>query len=79
MGDSESFAAMMQSYIDHPRTKYYRDAVARECRELLKGIVNLHTAVRYIVALGKRDLLWDLLLEQIEKNVIAVEVDESAE
>ncbi len=79
VGDSESFATMMQAYIDHPRAKYYRDAVARECRELLKGIVNLNAAVRYIVALGKRDLLWDLLSDLIEKNVIAVEADENAE
>ncbi len=79
VGDSESFAAMMQAYIDHPRAKYYRDAVAKECRELLKGIVNLNTAVRYMVALGKRELLWDLLSDLIEKNVIAVEVDENAE
>ena len=68
----------MQSYIDHPRAKYYRDAVAKECRELLKGIVKLDTAVQYIVALGKRDLLWDLLPDLIEKNVIAVEVGENA-
>ena len=78
VGDSENFAAMMQSYIDHPRSKYYRDAVAKECRELLKGIVKLDTAVQYIVALGKRNLLWDLLPDLIEKNVIAVEVAENA-
>jgi len=78
VGDSENFAAMMQSYIDHPRAKYYRDTVAKECQELLKGIVNLNTAVRYIVALGKRDLLWDLLPDLIEKNVIAVEADKDA-
>ncbi len=79
VGDSERFAAMMQAYIDYPRVKYYRDAVAKECRELLKGIVNLNAAVRYIVALGKRDLLWDLLPDLIEKHVIAVEEDENAE
>lgn len=70
VGDSEAFAAMMQAYIDHPRAKYYRDAVARECRNLLKDIVNLNQAVRYIVALGKRDLLWELVPELIERNVL---------
>ena len=79
VGDSEAFASMMQAYIDHPRAKYYRDAVARECRDLLREIVNLNQAVRYIVALGERDLLWELVPEQIEKNVIAVEVDDDAE
>lgn len=61
----------------HPRTKYYRDAVARECRNLLKEIVNLNLAVRYLVALGRRDLLWDLVPELIERNVL--EVAENAE
>ena len=79
VGASEAFASMMQAYIDHPRAKYYRDAVARECRDLLRDIVNLNQAVRYIVALGKRDLLWELVPDLIEKNVIAVEVDGNAE
>lgn len=39
----------------------------------------MNTAVRYIVALGKRDLLWDLLSDLIEKNVIGVEVDGNVE
>lgn len=77
VGDSAEFASMMQAYIDHPRTKYYRDAVARECRNLLKEIVNLNLAVRYLVALGRRDLLWDLVPELIERNVL--EVAENAE
>lgn len=72
VGDSEAFAAMMQAYIDHPRAKYYRDAVARECRNLLKDIVSLNLAVRYLVALGKRELLWELVPELIEKNVLEV-------
>lgn len=75
VGDSEAFAAMMQAYIDHPRAKYYRDAVARECRNLLKDIENLNQAVRYIVALGKRELLWELMPELIEKNVLEVKED----
>ena len=75
VGDSEAFAAMMQAYIDHPRAKYYRDAVARECRNLMKEIVNLNLAVKYIVALGKRDLLWELVPELIEKNVLEVKED----
>lgn len=64
-------------YIDHPRAKYYRDAVAKACRELLKNVVSLNQAVRYIVALGRRDLLWELVPELIEKNVL--EVAENAE
>lgn len=70
--DSEAFGAMMQSYIEYPRSKYYRDAVAKECREQMKRITSLNQAVRYIVALDKRDLLWDLLPELIEKHVLEV-------
>ena len=29
-------------------------------------------AVRYVVALGKRKLLWDLLVDRIEENVLEV-------
>ena len=75
VGDSEAFAAMMQAYIDHPRAKYYRDAVAREGRNLMKEIVNLNHAVRYLVALGRRDLLWDFVPELIERNVLEVKED----
>lgn len=72
VGDSAAFASMMQSYIDHPRAKYYRDAVAKECRAQLKSIVGLNQAVKYIVSLGKRDLLWELVPELIERNVVEV-------
>ena len=76
VGDSEAFAAMMQAYIDHPRAKYHREAVVRECRNLLKDIVNLNLAVKFIVALGRRDLLWELVPELIEKNVLEVADDD---
>lgn len=72
IGDSESFAAMMQAHIDHPNAK---NAVARECREQLRRIVNLNHAVRYLVALGKRDLLWELIPDYIERNVLEVKAD----
>ena len=75
VGDSETFAAMMQSYIEHPRAKYYRGAVAKECREQMKRITSLNLAVRYIVALGKRELLWDLVPELIEKHVLEADAD----
>lgn len=74
-GDSEAFAAMMQSYIEHPRAKYYRDAVAKVCRAQLKSIVSLNQSVAYIVAAGKRELLWELVPELIEKYVLEVNPD----
>ena len=49
--------------------------VMAKCRELLTAIVRPTLAVRYVVALGRRDLLWDLLPEYIEKNVLEVRDD----
>ena len=45
---------------------------AARCRELLDGIVKPVTAVRYVVALGKRDLLWELLPDAVPPNVLEV-------
>ena len=70
--DSKAFSAMMRSFADKSASRSYRDAVTAKCRELLTAIVRPTLAVRYVVALGRRDLLWDLLPEYIEKNVLEV-------
>lgn len=72
--DSPAFIAMMQAFIDQPFANY-RGIVAARCRKLLDGIVRPALAVRYVVVAGKRDLLWELLIDQIEKNVLRREVD----
>ena len=72
--DSPAFTAMMQAFIGQPFANY-RETVAVRCRKLLDGIVRPSLAVRYVVAVGKRDLLWELLIDQIEKNVLRREVD----
>ena len=73
--DSEAFTAMMRAFADKSASRSYRDAVTARCRELLTAIVRPALAVRYVVALGRRDLLWDLLPEYIEKNVLEVRDD----
>ena len=70
--DSKAFTAMMRAFADKSASRSYRDAVTAKCRELLTAIVRPTLAVRYVVALGRRDLLWDLLPEYIEKNVLEV-------
>lgn len=70
--DSPAFAAMMQAYLSKRSSQSYREAVSSKCRELLNGIVKPVVAVRYVVALGKRSLLWELLLDAIEPNVLEV-------
>lgn len=73
--DSKAFTAMMRAFTDKSASRSYRDAVTAKCRELLTAIVRPTLAVRYVVALGRRDLLWDLLPEYIEKNVLEVRDD----
>ena len=73
--DSNAFTAMMRAFADKSASRSYRDAVTAKCRELLAAIVRPTLAVRYVVALGRRDLLWDLLPEHIEKNVLEVRDD----
>lgn len=73
--DSKAFTAMMRAFADKSASRSYRDAVTAKCRELLTAIVKPTLAVRYVVALGRRDLLWDLLPEYIEKNVLEVRDD----
>ena len=68
-GDSADFAEMMQAYIEKPKFQGYREAVSAVCRKRLDKIVKPHFAVFYVVALGKRDLLWNLLPDAVEENV----------
>ena len=65
--DSPALAAMLNAYAEQPGGDH--GAAAKECREQIKKIVTLRQAVRYLVALGRRDLLWELLPFQIEKEV----------
>lgn len=71
-GDSLAFAAMMEAYQKKTASQSYRDAVSAKCRELMDGIAKPVTAVRYVVALGKRWLLWELLPDAVLSNVLEV-------
>ena len=73
--DSKTFTAMMRAFADKSASRSYRDAVTAKCLELLTAIVRPTLAVRYVIALGWRDLLWELLPEYIEKNVLEVRDD----
>lgn len=71
--DSIAFQHMMNAYLEQPLRHDYREVVASKCRELLDRVVRPKVAVQYVVALGKRDLLWDLLIDHIEENVLKEE------
>ena len=70
--DSKAFTAMMRAFVDKSASRSYHDTVTDKCRELLAEIVRPTMAVRYVVALGRRNVLWDLLPEYIERNVLEV-------
>ena len=70
--DSPTFVSLMEAYQSKPGTQTYREAVSVKCREMLDGIVKPVTAVRYVVALDKRGLLWDLLPDAVLPNVLEV-------
>ena len=74
-GDTPAFTSMMEAYTQHPFAWNYRETVAEKCRELLDAIVKPKFAVLYVVALGKRKLLWELLPDQIERNAVRVRHD----
>ena len=63
---------MMRAYTEKRPSQSYREVVSAKCQELLEKISRPTMAVRYVVALGKRDLLWELLPDQIVKNVLEV-------
>ncbi|RKJ38808.1 hypothetical protein D7X94_14965 [Acutalibacter sp. 1XD8-33] len=71
--DSDSFHQMMNAYLEQPLRYDYREVVASKCRELLDRVVRPRLAVQYVVALGKRNLLWELLIDHIEESVLKEE------
>ena len=71
-GDSPAFTAMMEAYQKKTASQSYRDVVSAKCRELIEQIMKPAIAVRYVVALGKRGLLWELLEDAVLPNVLEV-------
>ena len=71
-GDAPAMAELMDAYLGKRNAQHYREAVSDRCRQLLDRIVRPQAAVRYVEALGRRDLLWDLLLDALEPNVLEV-------
>ncbi len=62
----------MKAYLSKRNSQHYREAVSTRCRQLLNETLRPQMAVRYVEALGKRNLLWDLLLDVLEPNVLEV-------
>ena len=73
--DSPEMTTLINAYINKISGETYREAVAKKCLELVKGICKPATAVKYVVALNKRSFLWDVLWESVEKFALKKEVD----
>ena len=71
-GDAPVFDDLMEAYLTKRNSHHYREAGSTRCRKLLNEMVRPQMAVRYVEALGKRNLLWDLLLDVLEPNVLEV-------
>ena len=70
--DSKEFTEMMQAYLNKSHAQSYRQAVAAACRALMDKIIKPKKAVPYVVALGKRYLLWELLPDAVYSHVLGV-------
>ena len=62
-----------QAYLSAPFSGNERAVVSKVCRKLLNKIIRPSLAVPYVVALGKRNLLWNLLPDHIEEHVLEVD------
>ena len=70
--DSKELTEMMQAYIEKSHVQSHRQAIAVACRGLMDKIIKPKKVVPYVVALGKRDLLWELLPNAVFSHVLAV-------
>lgn len=73
-GDSALMSAMIEAYQTKTSAESYREAVAKSCRRYLEQYISSSLAVRYAAALGKREFIWDVLLDKVAENVRVPEV-----
>lgn len=68
-GDSPLFREMIQAYSEAPYVKDYKEQPTEVCKRKLRPLVKPRLAVQYLVALGRRDLLWTLVPEEALREV----------
>lgn len=69
-GDSIELSAMLDGYLNKPPAEPFRDAVIRTCLALIEKKMKPGEAIPYVVALGKRSFMWDVLCEYVEDTVL---------
>ena len=71
--DREELTAMLNGYLNKPPAEPFRDAVIRICLSLIEKRMKPSEAVPYVVALGKRNFMWDVLCDYVEETVLRKE------
>ena len=70
--DTELWKLMMDSYHKRSVGESYRDAVSQGCRQYLETKIKPSEAVKYAIALGKKNFVWDVLLDKIAENALSI-------
>ncbi|HCA30054.1 MAG TPA: hypothetical protein DEP23_11050, partial [Ruminococcaceae bacterium] len=68
-GDSAVLKHLISGY-EHMRSVDYTVAVANKCRQYINLKINVDTALKCAVALGKRKFAFEVLLDRIEPNAV---------
>ena len=70
--DTELWKLMIESYHKRSVGDSYRDAVSQGCRQYLETKIKPSEAVKYAIALGKKNFVWDVLLDKVAENALSI-------
>ncbi len=70
--DTELWQRMIDSYHKRSVGESYRDAVSKGCRQYLETKIKPSEAVKYAIALGKKNFVWDVLLDKVAENALSI-------
>ena len=70
--DSELWKRMVDSYHKRIVGESYRDAVSQGCRQYLETKIKPSEAVKYAIAFGKKNFVWDVLLDKVAENALSI-------
>ncbi|MDD4415032.1 MAG: hypothetical protein PHR14_10930, partial [Oscillospiraceae bacterium] len=68
-GDSAVLKHLISGY-EHMRSVDYTVAVANKCRQYINLKINVDSALKFAVAMGKRKFAFEVLLDRIEPNAV---------
>lgn len=70
--DTELWKLMIDAYHKRSVGESYRDAVSHGCRQYLETKIKPSEAVKYAIALGKKNFVWDVLLDEVAENALSI-------